>query len=143
MLLSGIAPASRHRILRAPARHRRTDPMAARRTTGARRAPSTAESIRGFGVVLERVESQMAAVLEAVTSSSDRLDARIDTLEARLSERIAALEQVVRAHSERISGLENEVARLRHDFDHREERGRMEALELRVAALETRLGVAP
>jgi predicted RNase H-like nuclease (RuvC/YqgF family) len=131
--------------------------MAAQRTTGARRAPSTAEAIRGFGVVLERVESQMAAVLEAVTSSSERLDARIDTLEARLSERISALEQVVRAHSERISALEqvvrahserisaleNEVARLRHDFDHRDERGRMDALELRVAALETRLGVAP
>jgi hypothetical protein len=136
--------------------------MAAPRTTGARRAPSTAEAIRGFGVVLERVESQMAAVLEAVARSSDRLDARIDTLEARLSERISALEQVVRAQSERIVALENkvgalanevaamanevaamanEVARLRHDFDHREERGRMDALEVRVAALEARLGV--
>jgi hypothetical protein len=120
-------------------------------------------------VVLERIESQMAAVLEAVTSSSDRLDARIDLLEARLSERISALEDVVRQHSERLSALEQvvrehserlssvenevaglknevagltiEVARLRHDFDHREERGRMEALEVRVAALETRLGL--
>jgi hypothetical protein len=136
--------------------------MAAQRTTGAGRPASAAASIRGFGVVLERIESQMAAVLEAVTSSSDRLDTRIDTLEARLSRRISALEDVVRQHSERVSALEqvvrehskrigglenevvslkNEVARLRHDFDHREERGRMEALEVRVAALEARLGL--
>jgi predicted RNase H-like nuclease (RuvC/YqgF family) len=129
--------------------------MAAQRTTGATKAPSAAASIRGFGVVLERIESQMTAVLEAVTSSSERLDARIDLLEARLSQRISALEDVVRQHSqrisaledvvrqhsERISSLENEVARLRHDFDHREERGRMEALEVRVAALEARLGL--
>jgi len=136
--------------------------MAAQRTTGAVRPPSVAASIRGFGVVLERMESQMSAVLEAVTSSSERLDTRIDALEARLSQRISALEDAVREHSERISclerevaglqeevaglqkevaGLQKEVASLRHDFDHREERGRMDALEVRVAALEARLGL--
>jgi predicted RNase H-like nuclease (RuvC/YqgF family) len=98
--------------------------------------------------VLERLESQMGAVLEAVTTSSQRLDAKIDALGAHLSERISVLEQVVRQNSddirknsEDILALRNEVARLRHDFDHREERGRVDALEARVAALETRLGV--
>jgi len=123
--------------------------MAARRTADAKRAPSGAESARAFGVVLERLESQMGAVLEAVTTSSQRLDAKIDALGAHLSERISVLEQVVRQNSddirknsEDILALRNEVARLRHDFDHREERGRVDALEARVAALEARLGVA-
>ena len=136
--------------------------MGARRTTGARRAPSGAESARAFGVVLERIESQMTAVVEAVTSATQRLDAKIDALGAHLSERISVLEQVVRQNSldirqnsedirknsedigqnsEDILALRNEVALLRHDFDHREERGRVDALEARVAALETRLGV--
>jgi uncharacterized coiled-coil protein SlyX len=114
--------------------------MAARRTTVARKASSGAETTRAVGVVLERIESQMGAVLEAVTSSSQRLDARIDALETRLSERISVLEQVVRQLSGHMSALGHEVARLRRDFDNREERGRMEALEARVAALETRLG---
>ena len=123
--------------------------MGARRTTGARRAPSGAESARAFGVVLERIESQMTAVVEAVTSATQRLDAKIDALGAHLSERISVLEQVVRQNSldirqnsEDILALRNEVALLRHDFDHREERGRVDALEARVAALEARLGVA-
>lgn len=129
--------------------------MAARRTTGARTPSAGAEASRAFTVVLERIESQMATVIEAVTSSWQRLDAKIDGLEARLSERISVLEQVVRQNSldiqknsedirrnsEDIIALRNEVARLRHDFEHREERGRMDALELRVAALEARLGV--
>jgi len=98
--------------------------------------------------VLERIESQMSAVVEAVTTSTQRLDAKIDAMGAQLSERISVLEQVVRQNSvdirknsEEIVALRNEVARLRHDFDHREERGRVDALEARVAALETRLGV--
>jgi hypothetical protein len=124
--------------------------MAARKATG-----SVAESIRAFGVVLERVESQMSAVLEAVATTRHELQTQINASEARLSERISVLEQVVRQNSEdirknsedivalrgEVSDLRAEVARLRHDFDHREERGRMDALEARVAALETRLGV--
>lgn len=136
--------------------------MAARRPAGARRAPSTAESIRALGVVLERIESQMIGVIEAVTSSSERLDAKIDGVESRLLQRITTLEEAVRENSvdiqknsqdiqrnsrdiqkntEDIVALRNEVALLRHDFDHREERGRMDALEARVAALEARVGV--
>jgi predicted RNase H-like nuclease (RuvC/YqgF family) len=91
--------------------------------------------------VLERIESQMQAVLEAVTCSSEWLDAKIDAVEERLSRRISTLEQVVRQSSREVRDLRDEVARLRHDFDHCEERGRMDALEARVAALESRLGV--
>jgi polyhydroxyalkanoate synthesis regulator phasin len=83
-----------------------------RKTAGEGR-PSRDDSSRAVGVMFEQIQSQMAAVLEAVTSSTHRLEASMASLEARL----------------------------RHDFDHREERTRMDALELRVAALENRLGV--
>jgi chromosome segregation ATPase len=142
--------------------------MAARRAVGDG-TPSTKASIRAIGVVLEQLQSQMTTVLEAVTGSTRSLRADMAGLEARLGERIAVLEQVVRQNSadiatlkqdvaalkQDVAGLKNdvadlkkevadlrhEVARLRHDFDHREERGRMDALELRVASLEARLGV--
>jgi polyhydroxyalkanoate synthesis regulator phasin len=123
--------------------------MASRKPASRERAPSGATTARAFGVVLERIESQMAVVLEAVTGSAERLDAKIDGVEARLSERISRLEDVVRQNSTDIGALRTdvnalrvEVARLRHDFDHREERGRIDALEARVAVLEGRLGVA-
>ena len=40
-----------------------------------------------------------------------------------------------------IRSLRDEVAGLRHDFDHRQELGRVDALEVRVSAIESRLGV--
>jgi polyhydroxyalkanoate synthesis regulator phasin len=91
--------------------------------------------------VLERIESQMGVVLEAVNSSAQSLDAKIDALDARLSERISRLEDAVRQNSADIEALRSAVARLRHDFDHREGRGRIDALEARVAVLEGRLGL--
>jgi len=112
-----------------------------RRTRSETKPPTLAESVRAQGVLLEQLGSRMELVLEAVTGSEKRLDAKIDALEARLSERIVVLEQVVRRSSEDIRAVREEVARLRYDFDHREERGRMDALEARVAALESRLGV--
>jgi len=129
--------------------------MASRRTTSTGRAPSGAATARAVGVVLERIESQMAVVLEAVTSSAQRLDAKIDGVHADLSARISRLEDAVRQNSADIKALRvdvdglrvdvdalrEEVARLRHDFDHREERGRIDALEARVAVLEGRLGL--
>jgi hypothetical protein len=119
-----------------------------RKTPHETRPPTLAESVRAQGVMLEQLGSRMELVLEAVTGSEKRLDAKIDALEARLSERISVLEQVVRRNSEDnrkssedIRALREELARLRYDFNHREERGRMDALEARVAALESRLGV--
>jgi len=101
-------------------------------------------------------------VLEAVTGFERRLDAKIDATEARLSERISVLEEVVRQNSRDIlknsedirknsddirknsadiRALRDEVAGLRHDFDHRQELGRIDVLESRVSAIESRLAI--
>lgn len=135
------------------------------------RSPSLAETMRAHGVILEDIRSQMAVVVESVTSTRTELKADIAALDRKLSERISVLEEVVRQNSkdirknsddirknsddicknsedirknsQDIRALREEVARLRHDFDHREERGRVGALEARVAAIEAHLGIAP
>jgi hypothetical protein len=64
----------------------------------------------------------------------------------RLSQRIRVLEEVVRQNSADIRmnsvdirDLRDEVARLRYDFDHRPELGKVAVLEGRVTALEQRV----
>ncbi|WP_394827519.1 hypothetical protein [Pendulispora albinea] len=47
----------------------------------------------------------------------------------------------IRRLDQRIDSLQEEVARLRHDFEHRKEHERFDVLERRVAALEARLGM--
>jgi predicted nucleic acid-binding Zn-ribbon protein len=105
--------------------------------------------------LLEQLGSQMTLVLEAVTSSKTELEASIRALDARLSQRITVLEEAVRQLAadlratredlaevrQEVAELREEVAGLRRDFDQREERGRLSALEVRVAAIEARLGI--
>jgi hypothetical protein len=117
-----------------------------RRTPRAAKQPSTLEAVRAQSVLLEQLGSRMDVVLEAVNGSAQRLDTKIDAVEVRLSGRISVLEEVVREssrdirkHSQDIRDLREEVAGLRHDFDHREELGRVGALEARVSAIESRL----
>jgi methyl-accepting chemotaxis protein len=141
--------------------------MAGRKVSGADSGAS--RDARAVGVMFEQIQSQMNVVLEAVTSGLTRLENKIDGVEARLSERISVLEQVVRQNSldirknsedirknsedirknsedirknsDEIRELREEVARLRHDFEHRAELTRIADLEGRVAAIERRLGV--
>lgn len=112
-----------------------------RRGPAGAKAPSTGEALRAQGVLLEQLGSQMSLVLEAVTSSKAELEASMRALEDRLSQRITMLEEAVRQLAAEQRALREEVARLRRDFDQREERGRVSALEVRVAALEARLGI--
>jgi hypothetical protein len=135
--------------------------MAQRNPRGTK-LPSRSETARAHGVLLEQLGSQMNVVLEAVTGFEQRLDAKLDASEARLSDRISVLEEVVRQNSRDIQknsadiqknsedirkqsvdirSLGDEVAGLRHDFDHRQELGRVDALEVRVSAIESRLAV--
>ena len=74
-----------------------------------RRSSSTAglqsytdDAQRGRDVLLERIESQMQFVIEAVTGMREDFDVKLTALEQRLSERIRILEDVVRMHSEQL-----------------------------------------
>lgn len=118
--------------------------------------PTPSEQIRALGVVIEDMSSKMNVVVEAVTSMPGRWQADMSAMESRLSARIEVLESVVRQNSADIKqnsadirqnsadiiALREQVAGLRHDFDHREELGRVSALETRVSAIESRLGIA-
>ncbi len=114
--------------------------MATRKTQGrtGHRSGEGSEA-RAFAVVVERIESQMTAVLEAVAGSEARLDAKIDAVGARLSDRIAVLEEVTKHSSRELRSLGDEIRGLRHDFDHRTELARLDSLEHRVGTLERRL----
>jgi DNA repair exonuclease SbcCD ATPase subunit len=117
---------------------------------GARATASAVEAaLRARDIVLERIESQMQVVVEAVTGMRVDIDAKLTALEARLSERIGVLEQVVRKNSEDIrknsedlQRVRAEVVELRRDFDRRSELARLGALEDRVARVEAKLGIA-
>lgn len=125
---------------------------------------------RARDVVLERIESQMQMVLEAVASLSEQMRSQLSELETKLSDRITVLEQVVRQNSADIrqnsadirqnsadikqnsadikrnsadiKTLREEVAQLRRDFDRRAEIARVTELEGRLARVEAKLGIA-
>jgi hypothetical protein len=106
------------------------------------------DEIRGVGVMVERIDSNVRALAEALVSTRDELKRDISELDARLSERIGIIESVVRQNSVEIQknstdlrALTAEVARLRHDFEHRPERAQLASLEERVTALELRAGI--
>ena len=118
-------------------------------TKGSRTKPVEDDSLRASDVVLERIESQMQVVVEAVVGLRESMESRLSALEARLSERIGVLEQVVRRNSEDIKRnsedirmLCEEVAQLRRDFERRAELARVSALEERVARVEAKVGIA-
>ena len=129
-------------------------------------APPSADA-RAMHVLLERLQSDMTVVVEAVTGWRAELKAEIAGSEARLTARITILEEVVRQNSadirdlrhevaglrrdvdalkESVAGLRTDVAGLRtdvdgirHDLDHRAELDRIGSLEDRVTALEARV----
>jgi hypothetical protein len=135
--------------------------MASKKKAAPRAASSSAS--RAHDVVLQRIESQMQVVVEAVVGMQQQLDTRLTALESRLSDRISILEQVVRQNSEDIRKnsdeirknsddirknsedireLREEVALVRRDFERREELARVRTLEERVARMEAKLGIA-
>ncbi len=83
----------------------------------------------------------MQFVIEAVTGMREDFDTKLTALEARLSDRIRILEDVVRKNSEDIRQLRLEVAGLRRDFERREEPEQLQALEERVYQVEQKVGI--
>jgi hypothetical protein len=101
--------------------------------------------VQGFASVSDRfdsVDARLTGLSDRIDSLDARLSGRIDSLEARLSGRIESLEAAVIHHSAEIRSLRADLTAFRHDFDHREELGRLGALETRVTAIESKLGLA-
>jgi hypothetical protein len=130
--------------------------VATKKATTAKRLDAVEETLHVHGVMLQQIQSQLQFVAEAVTGLSQKLDTKIDELEARLTARITLLEEVVRQNSrdirknsedirknsEDIRVAREEIAQLRRDFERRSELARVEALEQRLARVEAKLGLA-
>jgi len=125
--------------------------MAGRRSSGTKQ-PTAKEIAHASGVRTEKVESDMKAVLEAVGGMREAMDERFRAVDDGLVAQARDIRDVrdamrtlstdVRTNSSDIKALRAEVRDFRHDFDHREERGRVTALEERVSAIETQLSTA-
>jgi chromosome segregation ATPase len=108
------------------------------------RLDATNGEVHRLGVLVENeLATKTQAALEATTSARDEVLRAMGEMEARLDQRIATLEAVVRDHSahlERLSSglghLTAEVRELRGRFDRRDD---LEALERRVTEIEQRL----
>ena len=119
------------------------------------------DNIRAVGASVERVESHVRGLAEALTSTREQLERKIDSLDERLSARITALEDVVRQNSrdiqknsedirknsedirknsEDIQQLQLEVADLRRQLVRRE---KLEELDQRITTIEKRVGITP
>jgi len=113
---------------------------ARKRATVARGADATA-------VILEDIRAQNRVVLEAVQSMGESLRSEIAALRQELCERIERLEAVVRQNSidirknsEDIQRLEAELRSVKVAVLMKVDAAALAALELRVSALERRLG---
>lgn len=70
---------------------------------------SDSEKIQTFGIVLEDIHSQMKIVVEAVKSTEDNLNIRMDKFEQKVEQRFDTLEVAVRINSSDIKKLDNKI----------------------------------
>ena len=105
--------------------------------------------IRDLGSNLSARIDRLEAAVKQNSTEIRALEVRISKLEERVShleQRMASLEERVASLDERVASLEAEVAQVRRDLNtmrQRIERHDWEALERRVAAVESRLGITP
>ncbi len=106
--------------------------------------------VRAMGVMMERMDSNIRGLAEAVVSMGQSSSTQLAEVELRLSNRITVLESVVRENSVAIQKnstdireLRLEVHALRRDFDHRAEARDIEKLDARVTALEAKARLRP
>lgn len=100
-------------------------------------------------VIVEQLEGQIGAVVDALEATERRLNRRIDDLEARLTGRLEMLELAVkmlsdqvRKNSSDIERLVLEVAQVRESLHAHATREELLKLEARVEELEARAGIA-
>lgn len=131
--------------------------MATKKTTGAAAMKQVATEVAShFTAVVENIEQQNRAVMEAVLGMERRLTERMDLRFEKIELRLSALEfavrknsedirknsEDIRKNSEDIAALQREVARLSTILGADRETNAIQALEARVAALEARIGSA-
>jgi chromosome segregation ATPase len=122
-----------------------------KRGTGARkRAPGSTASSRML-ILLEQIQEQNRATIEAVYSESRRLEKKLVDRFNRLEAKVDNLEQAVRFHTAELKThssvreeLRNLVLELRRDFAQFQEkiegsRGEVAGLDRRISSLESRL----
>ncbi len=116
--------------------------------------PPTQEAHR-TNALLEDIRAQQQVMLEAIASMREELERKFGERFDGVDTRLKLLEESVRSNSAEIrknsedirrlfgglAEVSDEVRRLRADFDRREERSRIEALEARVERLELHLKV--
>lgn len=102
-----------------------------------------------MAVMMEELRSQYAAILEGVHGSEQRLlrsmDERFNAVELRLTALEIAVKQNsadIRKNSEDIARLQAEVRRLDVTLQGKIDQSALDSLERRVAAIESRLGMA-
>ena len=109
-----------------------------------------AEGVGYTNVLLEEIRAKQDAMYEAMVAMGEGLRGEFRSEIAKVTQRLDVLESVVRQNSEDIKVLRAEVAelraevaelrtevrQLRRDFDNREERTKIAALEARVTELE-------
>ena len=119
--------------------------MVRRKSRGAKE-PTAKEIAHAAGVRVEQSQSEFRILLEGFRTLEDSVNREVGSLRGDMRDvgnRLDRVEAAVTQHSAEIRGLRADVQGLRHDFDHREELGRVSALESRVSAIETRLATAP
>ncbi|MGQ0505098.1 MAG: hypothetical protein ACT4TC_07225 [Myxococcaceae bacterium] len=106
------------------------------------------EQLRGTTVLLENMQEQNRATIEAVHALEGRMNTRFDDLERRLTLRIEALEiavrknsEDIRKNSEDIQELQMRVDALALELKKKPDADALKALEERVTRLEQRLGI--
>ena len=124
--------------------------------TSRKRQPKTSSTQMGrVLILLEEMREQNHATIEAVFSSEQRTNRRLEEIELKLTRRLDVLEVAVRMNSDEIRKNSEDIKKNSEDIERmsreiREMRGMLErkadhaalvALEQRVSALEKRVGL--
>lgn len=114
--------------------------MTSRRKRTSERPPSST-SVGRMTILLEQIQEQNRATIEAVHSQGTSLRREMREIERNLTLRIEALELAVRKNSEDIQQMKKQLAELTDVVRGKADAAELKALEVRVARLEERVGL--
>ncbi len=101
------------------------------------------DEIRAVGVLVERIDAKVDAVIEGLTSTRDELKRDMASMEERLLARMAMIENVVSRHTKMLDDLAEQILALRVDMTNRFAMKDTEVADLdaRTTALEKKVGI--